>query len=742
MTIAAKDRSDRLDSWKAIADYLGRDVRTLLRWEKEKGLPVHRVPGGKRQAVFAFVQELDDWLVKSGDPSSEAGSRLEDHRLSEYQLRRPQATYGEREEAAGIHSESAHTPVFGQPAISETEPSVLTNRQSEPFGDKIDCESAKPTRQHRRPPWWRRKSTIAVAACIGLAAALYAWLAPRAERLRRMSELQQLKVVPLTALPGNVWSPTFSPDGNQIAFGWHDDTYAPGSNLYAKVIGTAEPLQLTHDPPGVDVGGAAWSPDGKAIALCRGSGIEDHALYLVSALGGPLRKITSTTCQTYKGSTLRGNPLSWSPDGRQLVFPHRHANSPSDWTVRLFVLSLDSMAEVPVKSDCNNMTSPAFSPRGDYLAWACIQKMSDNSIYVQRLSDGSVTQLLQGFEGFGGLAWSGDGRHIVFSTGSSDTGGDLWEVALARPNRPERLPFGHDAVDLAVSYASHRLAFQQVHINVNIWRVDLTQPQAPAQKIVVSSRKQNSPNYSPDGKQIAFDSDRSGHYETWVSDADGSNPMQLTSFGIKLSGTPRWSPDGKVIALDSRAEGEANIYLVDPRGGVPRKLDIDIRDNTMPTWSHDGAWIYFTSGYDDKANTSVWKVPYQGGHAVRISQGYAYVPQESPDGQYVYFSRNWWLWRVRTDGTDEQQVEGMPRLRGLEAWTPFGGGIYFLGSANGKSAINFFDLKTKEVRPIYYLQKPAPIWLGGLPISNDGKWLLLPLLEDASSDLMMVENWR
>ena len=55
----------RLDSWKAIADYLGRDVRTLLRWEKEKGLPVHTVPGGKRRTVYAFKHEIDEWLAKS-----------------------------------------------------------------------------------------------------------------------------------------------------------------------------------------------------------------------------------------------------------------------------------------------------------------------------------------------------------------------------------------------------------------------------------------------------------------------------------------------------------------------------------------------------------------------------------------------------------------------------------------------------------------------------------------------------
>ncbi len=56
--------TQRLDSWKEIAAYLRRDERTAIRWEKDRGLPVHRVPGGKRKAVFAYPAELDAWLTR------------------------------------------------------------------------------------------------------------------------------------------------------------------------------------------------------------------------------------------------------------------------------------------------------------------------------------------------------------------------------------------------------------------------------------------------------------------------------------------------------------------------------------------------------------------------------------------------------------------------------------------------------------------------------------------------------
>ena len=58
----AQAEQARLDSWKAIATYLGRDLRTVRRWEKEKGLPVRRVPGGERSVVFAYPEEIDRWL--------------------------------------------------------------------------------------------------------------------------------------------------------------------------------------------------------------------------------------------------------------------------------------------------------------------------------------------------------------------------------------------------------------------------------------------------------------------------------------------------------------------------------------------------------------------------------------------------------------------------------------------------------------------------------------------------------
>ena len=57
---------ERIDGWKDIAGYLGKDVTTAIRWEKLSGLPIHRVPGGQRQAVFAWRHEIDLGLESGG----------------------------------------------------------------------------------------------------------------------------------------------------------------------------------------------------------------------------------------------------------------------------------------------------------------------------------------------------------------------------------------------------------------------------------------------------------------------------------------------------------------------------------------------------------------------------------------------------------------------------------------------------------------------------------------------------
>jgi len=146
---------------------------------------------------------------------------------------------------------------------------------------------------------------------------------------------------------------------------------------------------------------------------------------------------------------------------------------------------------------------------------------------------------------------------------------------------------------------------------------------------------------------------------------------------------------------------------------------------------------------DDTGQPSVWRVPSQGGHAVQLASAPAATPLVSPDGQYVYFFRNKKLWRMMPDGSSPEEVKGMPELsfQGTE-WFPSKAGIYFMSHENGKTTIELYDTRTQRISPIFSLEKPPPYWIGAMPVSPDGKWLLFPQVDGHSSNLMMVENMQ
>jgi Tol biopolymer transport system component len=602
---------------------------------------------------------------------------------------------------------------------------------------RLDLEMVKAEPGARR---WKRWAVAAVVAVMALGVAgWYRWSAKEARgsalHTIALSQLvdsaKQPILRPLTTLEGNVVSPTFSPDGTQIAFGWDGKMNGGDWDLYVKSIGVDKPVRLTDHP--ATWLSTAWSPDGRNIVISRVAGEKDAGIYMIPATGGPERLVA-----TAHFGRWGGNEISWSPDGKQLAFTDHPAASPIGTEV-LFLLSLDTLERKAVKTDCRTAATPSFSPHGDVLAWVCVDTWSSASLHISRMSDGHSERLLQGFDGIHGIAWSEDGLRIVFS---SPWNGDLWQTSVSRPDYAEKLPFGHDASDVAVSWTGHRLAYVQRAKNVNIWRVDLSGSPGQPRKLIVSSREQIAPNISPDGRKIAFASNRSGSYEVWVCDTDGSNAVQLTSYGISGTGMPRWSPDGKLIAFDSRAGGEANIYIVNASGGVARKLNIDVHGNNLPSWSHDGHWIYFVNG-EDARDPTIWKVSSEGGRAVRITESDATFPLESPDGQNVYFSHHRRLWRVRTDGSGQQEVEGMPQVQfNGDTWVPTESGIYFVTVVEKQTQVHFFDFKSQKARRVFALEKSLPGWSGGISISRDGKWLLYPQLDERSSDLMMIENWK
>ncbi len=116
-------------------------------------------------------------------------------------------------------------------------------------------------------------------------------------------------------------------------------------------------------------------------------------------------------------------------------------------------------------------------------------------------------------------------------------------------------------------------------------------PESVGVKLVASTREQANPDYSPDGKHIAFESTRGGAREIWISDADGSDLMQISRFNSDFAGTPSWSQDGRKIVFDSWHTGDPEIYVVDMSELIPHKLVTDTSGAFLPSWSHDGKCV-------------------------------------------------------------------------------------------------------------------------------------------------------
>src|SRR5262249_43320367 len=152
------------------------------------------------------------------------------------------------------------------------------------------------------------------------------------------------------------------------------------------------------------------------------------------------------------------------------------------------------------------------------------------------------------------------------------------------------------------------------------------------------SFREVAPQYAPNGKRLAFHSNRSGSVQVWTADADGSRPVQLTSMeATATTGSPRWSPDGQSIVFDSTAGGNTHIYVIAADGGRPRALTHGTSQNFVADWSRDGRWVYFTSTRSGKSQ--VWRVASAGGEPEPVTRDGGEAPRVSPDGEWLYFSR-------------------------------------------------------------------------------------------------------
>jgi dipeptidyl aminopeptidase/acylaminoacyl peptidase len=291
------------------------------------------------------------------------------------------------------------------------------------------------------------------------------------------------------------------------------------------------------------------------------------------------------------------------------------------------------------------------------------------------------------------------------------------------------------------SIRDHLLAYVQTKMNANVWKLDLrdsTHRAGDPSLLISSTRQQAAASFSPDGLRIAFQSDRSGNWEIWTCDRDGSNAVQLTHFGGPATGTPRWAPDGKQIAFDSNANGGSQLYVVSSNGGESRQLTNTPDGSEVPSWSRDGKWIYYSTGHKSAAN--VWKVPVGGGAPQPVTSNTGIYAVESLDRKYLYYSRSSHdstIWRVPIGGGPEEQVPGAPKPFEPSHWSLVASGIYLV---DGNGDLLFYKFDTGSATKVLHDGRFLTNW--SMAVSPDGREIVWAQVDENTADLMLVKNFR
>ncbi len=547
-------------------------------------------------------------------------------------------------------------------------------------------------------------------------------------------------LVPLTSTPGFEMYPTFSPDGDQIAFAW-DGEKGANWDIYVKMVGAGEARRLTTDPAIDSL--PSWSPDGRQIAFVRSSaGGTPGTIHVISPLGGADRKVSD--------QPVAASQLSWSPDSRWLATgaPRSYALVRSNLPrgIRLVEVPSGETRSITAPAEPTYHSMPALSPDGRRLAYAsCSSGYMNCRLEVSELGPdgskkGTARRVTRGVTWPWGLAWTRGGASLVY--GDELSGTRLWRVGIQGDEPPRQIEIaGFGANWPAIALSRDRLAFVRRGIQDDIYRFEVGRP---AEAVVVSSFYDWNPHLSPDGSRIAFESSRGGGgHEIWLAAADGSNPTQLTHGPGRWQGSPRWSPDGRRIAFDSYGEdGQSDVWTIDADGGSLRRLTSSPAAHYMPTWSHDSRFVYFSS--DRAGAETIWRIPVAGGPEEQVTQTGGGRCEEAADGETLFFQRatfaNSPLLAVSLAGGQERTViDCVPRF----GYALGRAGIYHEGCGGDPRAVPLLlrDTATGRDRLLGTLERAGESGRG-LTVSADGKTILYAKQIGEGSDLMLIENFR
>lgn len=389
-------------------------------------------------------------------------------------------------------------------------------------------------------------------------------------------------------------------------------------------------------PAAVKFRGVTFSPDDNFIYyVMRLDSEQVGGLYQIPVLGGTPKKIISDV----------DSPATFSPDGRYFAFVR---NYPLQRETSLITAKLDGSEERRLvtrkRPEMLSVLGPSWSPDGKLIACAAgVVTGGESSMRViaVNVEDGSARQIgAQTWTAVGQVAWLGDGSGVVLSAWrrtSAVYGDQLWLLTYPKGEARQITNDMTSYEGVSLSANSAALVTRRIDRVSQIWI-------APASDAGFDAGKSPAiqsgfgDNYSErfgldwtrDGR-LVYATHASGNLDIWITTADGKQQKQLTRDAL-TDIAPAVSPDGRYIAFVSERSGSSSVWRMDIDGGNLKQLTRG-KGDFSPALSPDGRWVVYSSW--SSGQSALWKVPIDGGEPAQISQKLMARPVVSLDGKWI-----------------------------------------------------------------------------------------------------------
>jgi serine/threonine protein kinase/Tol biopolymer transport system component len=444
-----------------------------------------------------------------------------------------------------------------------------------------------------------------------------------------------------------MWGLTFSPDGNYLYYVCEPRDIPVGGILYQVPSLGGTPREVTRK---ID-GPVTFSPDGNRMVFRRYNVTPGVQAILTSRIDGSDEKTVATESMAKR----LFRTIQWLPDDRGLLMVNRETEGEKQY-FSVTTLPFGGGGEQTLVPRQSAVIVSAWTPDGTALFLNARDPQNNQlQLWYRPTPDAEFRRITNDLNEYFGLSVTADGSSLA--TMQWDKMANLFVFNLDGPSRELRQVIqGAAWYECGEWGTSGDLLYTVVAGGkAAIWSAS---PDGARRTPLTETGRNFYPALSPDGKTIAFTSNRSGRDEIWVMNADGNAPRQVTNNG----GTgPRWSPDGASIIYSHYRGGGWGVWRVPVAGGSPQSLTDDTIDASSPSISPDGKLLAYEVNEKGKPSRLIIR-PIAGGAPTmefQMKEGIANVPNWTPDGQNLIYCDTQRVWRqpLRPNAPAEMLLE-------------------------------------------------------------------------------------